>query len=116
FAAGSQPISVAWGDFNGDGRPDLAVANGASVSVLLNTTPAGSSTPTFAAQQTFAAGSGPISVAWGDFNGDGRPDLAVVSEFDVMASVFLNTTAAGAGTATFAARQTFAIGTTPWYV
>ena len=38
FAAGSFPASVAVGDFNGDGRPDLVVANGGSndVVVLLN--------------------------------------------------------------------------------
>jgi hypothetical protein len=41
FAAGSVPFSVAVGDFNGDGKPDLAVANGGSnsVSVLINNTP-----------------------------------------------------------------------------
>jgi hypothetical protein len=27
FAAGSAPSSIAAGDFNADGRPDLAVAN-----------------------------------------------------------------------------------------
>lgn len=39
FAAGDNPAGVAVGDFNGDGFPDLAVANGGSdnVSVLLNT-------------------------------------------------------------------------------
>jgi hypothetical protein len=41
FATGSQPISVAVADLNGDGTPDLIVANanGNTVSVLLNTTP-----------------------------------------------------------------------------
>ena len=41
FGAGSSPLSVAVGDFNGDGKPDLAVANygSASVSVLMNNTP-----------------------------------------------------------------------------
>ncbi len=41
FSAGSRPSSVAVGDFNGDGRQDLAVANATSsnVSVLINNTP-----------------------------------------------------------------------------
>ena len=41
FGAGSAPWSVAVGDFNGDGKPDLAVANWNSnnVSVLINNTP-----------------------------------------------------------------------------
>ena len=41
FGAGFDPTSVALGDFNGDGVPDLAVANGGSgnVSILINNTP-----------------------------------------------------------------------------
>jgi len=40
YAAGTDPLSVAVGDFNGDGKPDLAVPNHGSsnVSILLNTT------------------------------------------------------------------------------
>ena len=41
FEVGSSPNSLAVGDFNGDGTPDLAVAiNQGSVSILLNTCPA----------------------------------------------------------------------------
>ena len=42
FTAGSNPASVAVGDFNGDGKPDLAVANPTffndNVAVLVNNT------------------------------------------------------------------------------
>jgi hypothetical protein len=50
---------------NGDGRPDLVVVNYSSttVSVLLNTTAAGATTLSFAAQQAFATGGGPLAVA-----------------------------------------------------
>ena len=100
FAVGADPVAVTAGDFNGDGRPDLAVANDDSagtVSVLLNTTAAGAGIPSFALQTTFAAGVNPASVAAADFNGDGKPDLAVANDATAgTVSVLLDTTAAGA--------------------
>jgi hypothetical protein len=65
FATGTRPQAVSIGDLNGDGKPDLAVANrySNSVSVLLNTTAAGATTPSFAPQATFATGSRPESVS-----------------------------------------------------
>jgi len=79
------------GDFNGDGKADLAVANFVSgnVSVLL-----GRGDGTFQTAVNFGIGSGSQSVAVGDFNGDDRLDLAVANANgggDV--SVLLNTCA-----------------------
>ena len=113
FATGTNPRAVVAADINGDGKLDLIVANWHSntVSVLLNTTTAGGSTPSFASQQTFAAGSFPNSVTAGDLNGDGKPDLAVGSSGNTQVSVLLNTTTSGSMTPTFATQQAFNAGT-----
>jgi trimeric autotransporter adhesin len=117
FAAGSSPKSVAIADVNGDGKPDLLIAdyNGNTISVLINTTAAGATALSFAAQQTFATGTTPYSVVTADINGDGKPDLIVANSgtFDDTVSVMLNTTAEGAATPSFATQKTFATGTNP---
>ncbi|MEG4972133.1 DUF4347 domain-containing protein, partial [Microcoleus sp. K4-B3] len=94
FPTGTQPYSVSIGDINGDGKPDLAVANLGSnnASILLNTTATGAATPTFSPQVTFATGTNPVSVSIGDINGDGKPDLAVANSGSNNASILLNTT------------------------
>jgi len=86
FAAGSAPFSVAVADVNGDGKPDLVVANqfSDSVSVLL-----GKGDGTFQNAQNFAAGSRPLSVAVADVNGDGKPDLVVANSGSDSVSVLL---------------------------
>ncbi len=114
-AAGGHPSSIAATDFNGDGKPDLVVGNrdDDAASVLLDTTAPGASTPSFTVQQTFVVGNAPSSVATADFNRDGKPDLVVADEFAETASVLFDTTEPGAGTPSFTARQTFAVGETP---
>ena len=59
------------GDLNGDGKPDLTVAGGSNVGILL-----GNGDGTFAPVYYAVASGAPTSVAVGDFNGDGRADLA----------------------------------------
>jgi hypothetical protein len=39
FAGGNGPGATAAGDFNGDGKPDLAITNKYGVEVMMNTTP-----------------------------------------------------------------------------
>ncbi len=107
FTVGSYPAAIAIGDFNRDGLPDIATANYGSgnVSVLLDTTAKDSSTAGFATHADFSVQSDPSSIAVGDLNGDGSPDL-VTSSLSGSLSVLLNTTASGADAATFHAQQT----------
>ena len=109
FATGAEPVSVAVSDVNGDGKLDLVVANSGanSVSILLNTTVTGALTPTFAVKQDFGTNEGPLFVAIGDLNGDGKLDVAVVDHVSNTLSVLLNTTVPGAAAANFAAHQEF---------
>jgi FG-GAP-like repeat len=111
FAAGTTPTAVALGDLNGDGMPDIVVANGAGISVLLNTTTAGAMTPSFALASPFAAGSAPSDVVLGDFNLDGKADIAATNSSGV--SVLLNTTTAGSAVPSFTAASAFAAGSAP---
>ena len=93
FGAGGDPIAMAVGDFNGDGKVDLAIANYfGGVTVLLG---AGGGSFTAALGSPFATGANPSSVAVGDFNGDGKPDLAVANQTSGNVTVLLGNGSGG---------------------
>lgn len=81
IATGHQPSGEATGDLNGDGRPDLIVANVAenTVSIFLD-----AANGRLGARFDYATGPNPRAVALGDFNGDGFLDIAVVNESCVL--------------------------------
>ncbi|HTC92169.1 MAG TPA: FG-GAP-like repeat-containing protein, partial [Terriglobales bacterium] len=101
------PYAVAAGDFNGDGKIDLAFPNLGSddVSILLGN---GNGTFGAATNVPLTAGSGPQYAAVGDFNGDGKLDLAIADNASGMMSVLL-----GNGNGTFQAAVNYAAGTNP---
>ena len=76
YTVGTTPVAVAVADLDGDGKPDVIVANRNSVniSVLLNT---GTGTLKPAVDYPTPTTGTPESIAIGDFNGDGLPDIAV---------------------------------------
>jgi FG-GAP-like repeat/Abnormal spindle-like microcephaly-assoc'd, ASPM-SPD-2-Hydin/Cep192 domain 4 len=80
------PQYIVAGDFNGDGRPDLAVVNQGSnnVGVFIN-----NGDGTFAPMVPYATGQGPVAIAVGDFNRDGIPDLAVANATDSTITILL---------------------------
>jgi len=100
FATGTGPQSITIGDLDGDGKVDLAVANFSAnvtdatantVSILRNTSTGGViSANSFASKILFKAGINPGSVAIGDFDGDGKPDLAVANFYGNTLSVLRN--------------------------
>jgi hypothetical protein len=89
------PGSVAVGDFNGDGAPDLAVINilANSVTVLL-----GNGDGTFRTGPSYLVGLDPAGIAVGDFNDDGNTDIVVTNDSDNTLTVLL-----GKGDGTFTA-------------
>ena len=117
FTTGTFPEHVAIGDLDGDGKPDLVVANqtAATVSVFHNTSTIGTlDTSSFAAKVDFTTGTAPRSVAIGDFDGDGKPDLVVGNYSSTSMSIFRNTSTSGTlDTSSFAAKVDFTTGSAP---
>ena len=99
YSTGREPRGVALSDLNGDGKPDILVANqkDKTVGVLL-----GNGNGSFAAQQTHATGRDPNDLVPGDFNGDGKLDVAIVNTKDNSITIL-----AGKGDGTFLSEQTF---------
>ncbi|MFC4230749.1 FG-GAP-like repeat-containing protein [Parasediminibacterium paludis] len=89
----SNPSSGAVSDIDGDGKPEVLVVNeGAStISIFKNTSTVGSIS--FAAKQDFPLAYGK-DITINDFNGDNKPDIAIVSSLNSKISILRNTSSA----------------------
>jgi hypothetical protein len=90
FSVADLPWHISAADFDGDGNLDLATANagtafGTTVSVLR-----GNGKGQFAAPVNYVTGQNTHTVLVGDFDMNGKPDLAVVNTFDNTVTVLLN--------------------------
>jgi hypothetical protein len=108
LTVGTTPASTAVGDFNGDGKPDLATANwGAkTVTIHFNNGSGG-----YASSTISGLTNGPLDIVSGDFNGDGVPDLATANGSGNNVYIFLNN-----GSGIFALSSTVAVGTNPQFM
>jgi FG-GAP-like repeat/Abnormal spindle-like microcephaly-assoc'd, ASPM-SPD-2-Hydin len=99
---GSGPLAVS--DLNGDGNPDLVVINGAcpnnlcsdSLSVLF-----GNGDGTFQAPVNYDTPPSPVGIVLGDFNGDGKLDIATLDQSDSTGSCSCVAVLIGNGDGTF---------------
>ncbi len=73
YSVGSQPESITVGDFNGDGKPDVAVATQSSGAAVL----LGYGDGTFQTAVNYSSGGQFRSIIAADLDGDGKLDLAV---------------------------------------
>lgn len=96
ISTGIKSYSVVVGDLDGDGKPDLALANATSNTVsLFRNTSSGVGNISFAAKIDLIAGSFPASVVISDLNGDGKSDIGVLNSSSNTLSVFKNNSIPG---------------------
>jgi hypothetical protein len=99
--------SLVAGDFNGDGKLDLAVSTGATLSILLGNGDGTFNVSTFSTTAQFVG-----TLVAGDFNNDGKLDLAFPDPYNNLLHLLL-----GNGDGTFTEVSTTRVGTTPiWAV
>jgi hypothetical protein len=106
-ASFSFPTAIVSADFNGDGKPDLAVANQDNDTVTLLIGDGTGVTFQILTPSPAVAGL-PWGIIAADFDGDGKMDIATSGNFDDKVSVLI-----GIGDGTFNPKVDFSVGTAP---
>jgi hypothetical protein len=121
YRVSPNPSAVLIRDLNGDGKPDLAIANAwldweelvggkfeamGTVSVRLNR-----GDGTFAPRRDYSTGAGSAGLASGDLNGDGVPDLVSANGEEESISVLF-----GRGDGSFLPKQNYPVPNSPMAV
>lgn len=111
YAAGNSPYTIAAGDIDGDGKPDLVICNytGNTVSILRNTSTSGSIS--FAQKIIVTTALAPYDLALGDLDGDGKLDVVTSNSLSNNVSALRNTSTAG--NISFAAKVDYSAGSSP---
>ena len=120
FSTGANPAGIAFADMDGDGKPDMVVANGftKTISIFKNNTtiPGPISAATFLAPVTFSTGAIPVyKIAIGDLDGDGQLDVAAGASSGNQIIVLRNNTIA-AGTLSLVALAPMTAANNPYSV
>jgi uncharacterized protein (TIGR03437 family) len=117
-AGGPYPFYLATGDFNADGKTDLAITNqpadigtAGTVSVLL-----GEGNGSFASPVSYNVGDFPGTIVAADFNGDGKADLAALDNATGVAYVNKLWVLLGNGDGTFKTAVSTATATSAGYL
>jgi hypothetical protein len=104
---GKNLSAIVTGDFNGDGKLDIAVTDEGSNAVIILL---GNGDGTFGPPMTIPVGSEPDAIIAGDFDNDGKLDLAVANYGDGTITLLLGN---GDGTFTQAPGSPYAVGQGP---
>ena len=117
YPTGTYPRSVSIKDIDGDGKPDLVIANynfglSGSISILKNSSTIGSIS--FDPKVDFSTGASAVTAIAGDLNLDGKADLVVTDINLGKVSVLQNSSTVGS--ISFLPQQDYLTGTSPWGV
>ncbi|MCW3071377.1 MAG: cell surface receptor domain protein [Bacteroidetes bacterium] len=114
FRTGTHPMNIVTGDFNADGKPDLAVSNSSdnTVSIFKNTSSGGMIS--FEPNRDFYIGFSPYYLSVADLNADGKAEIATIDVCNSTITILKN---AGIGDSIhFTAPLTFSLGFYPQHL